>query len=178
MKSTLSISPANEGQYSAIRKIYTESFPDPERRPWESIVQPQSKYGPRLYAITMKIGAFTNLLGFITLWNFGTFVYIEHFAIAEALRGLNTGARVLSELRKKHPVIVLETERPDNSTPMAERRIGFYQRNGFHILDSDYIQPSYGPGLPEVPMILMGTDPSTDAKVVAETLRKEVYLAN
>lgn len=153
--------------------LYLDAFPPEERRPWSSIVAPASQAGPRL--IFVADGGHT-FAGFVTLWDFGTFVYIEHFAIAPSIRGRGTGARVLARLADMvgRP-FVLEAEPVADDNPMAARRIGFYQRNGFSLLDHDYVQPPYQSGLPSVPLRLMSTDPTIDAAAVERTLHSEVY---
>ncbi len=172
---TICIAPASEKHIGKIEEIYLSSFPEAERRPWETIVRPESDKGPLLHSITMKAGCAESLLGFITLWNFDDFIYVEHFAIDEALRGFNLGARVLSKLRKTHKTIVLEVEMPSDNNPVAARRIDFYRRNGFEIVNDEYIQPPYGPGLPSVQMYLMSSNPAVDTQKAAQNLHREVY---
>ena len=115
--------------------------------------------------------------GFISYWQFDTFAYIEHFAVNPAARGGGIGACALREFKAMSGLpVVLEVERP-GSNDMADRRIAFYRRNGFHTIDSyDYIQPPYAPGLPEVPLLLMCDRPDRiDPAHVDATLRGEVY---
>jgi len=80
--------------------------------------------------------------GFISYWQFDTFAYIEHFAVNPAARGGGIGACALREFRAMSGLpVVLEVERP-GSNDMADRRIAFYRRNGFHTIDSyDYMDP-------------------------------------
>ena len=52
---------------------------------------------------------------------------------------------------------------------IAERRVKFYERNGFSILKKDYIQPSYGDGKNALNLFLMGTfSPEDLEKSIAE----------
>lgn len=165
----ITLSFPSSAELTAIEKIYTEAFPPEERRSWSSLA---GDGNPELRSIVRD----GELAGMISYWNFGTFVYVEHFAIDPSLRGGGTGSEVLAELRRSlgRPV-VLEVERPADSNPMAARRIEFYRRNGFHVLSYDYIQPPYAPGLPSVPLLLMSTDPSIAPADVAATLHREVY---
>lgn len=153
--------------------LYLDAFPPEERRPWSTIVAPASQAGPRLMFVSDGGDTFA---GFVTLWDFGAFVYIEHFAIDPSIRGRGTGARVLARLADMagRP-LVLEAEPVADDNPMAARRIGFYQRNGFALLGHDYVQPPYQPGLPPVPLRLMSTDAAIDAAAVERTLHSEVY---
>lgn len=165
----ITLSFPTSAELTAIEKLYTEAFPPEERRPWSSLA---GDGNPELRSIVRD----GELAGMISYWHFGTFAYVEHFAIDPSLRGGGTGSEVLTELRRRlGGPVVLEVERPADSNPMAARRIEFYRRNGFHVLSYDYIQPPYAPGLPSVPLLLMSTDQSIAPADVAATLHSEVY---
>lgn len=154
----------------AAEQLYLESFPPEERRPWGDIVSGPA--GPELRLI-FRDGAFA---GIITTWDLGTWTYVEHFAIMPYMRGGGIGGLVLERLAgMDEKPLLLEVERPGDGNPMASRRIEFYRRNGFALLDYDYIQPPYAPGLPEVPLRLMCTDPATDAETATRALHTQVY---
>lgn len=166
------ISPLPEYMERA-RRLYLESFPPEERRPWEQIASPCDGAGPQLRMIADSAGEFA---GLITTWRFPAFVYVEHFAIEPSRRGTGIGGEAISLLisRERLPV-VLEVERPDAQIPTTERRIRFYARYGFKILPFNYIQPPYSPQLPEVPLMLMSTAPAPDPAEISRTLHREVY---
>ena len=88
-------------------------------------------------------------VGFISLWSFPEFLYIEHFAIDVNCRSHGYGSLVLQKIKDeyKKPVI-LEAEIP--LTTEQIKRIVFYDRNGFKVNSFPYIQPSYhgGEGVP------------------------------
>ena len=156
------------------RRLYLDAFPAEERRDWSTILMQPSdtRRGPFLKCIGLE----DVFAGMITTWHFDDFNYIEHLATDPAVRGAGVGSLVLSMLRQGFRTPwVIEVERPSDDNPMAARRIAFYQRNGFTLLDYDYIQPPYGPGLPEVPLLLMSTDPAIDPETAASTLRRKVY---
>ena len=170
---------ATTDMLTRLRKLYEASFPPEERRGWESITGAANDApGPILRAIRDDDGA---VCGMVTFWSFGKFTYIEHLAVDSGLRGKGIGARVLEELaRACGNAIVLEVDPPENSNPMAIRRIGFYRRNGLGILCEDgtpypYIQPPYATGLPSVPLLLMSTDITLDPREVEKVLHREVY---
>ncbi|MDE6854772.1 MAG: GNAT family N-acetyltransferase [Muribaculaceae bacterium] len=160
---------------SKAERLYLDVFPPEERRPWTDIAAPRLSDGPRLLFVASGAGV-GDFAGFVTLWDFGTFVYIEHFAIESSLRGHGTGAQVLALLRDMlaRP-IVLEAEPVSDDNPMAARRIAFYCRNGFALLDHDYVQPPYQAGLPSVPLRLMSTDAGISPAEVERVLHKRVY---
>ena len=158
----------------SLEEIYIISFPPEERRPWAQIMMPVAVEGPRLRAVYDSDSG--ECAGFITYWLFDTFVYVEHFAVNPAIRGGGVGSCALKAfIGSMGRPVVLEVEPADAVDPMAPRRIEFYRRHGFEILDYDYIQPPYAPGLPSVPLKLMSTDSSVDAGVVASVLHSKVY---
>ncbi|MDE6628869.1 MAG: GNAT family N-acetyltransferase [Muribaculaceae bacterium] len=166
-----------DGVHEQIERIYMESFPESERRPagewWRMICG--GEFPLQLMVICDDEGKET--VGFISFWRFSGFVYVEHFAVDARFRCGGTGSRALGEFLKRIDMpVVLEVERR-GANDMADRRIGFYSRMGFHTVDDfDYVQPPYAPGLPSVPLLLMSTRPEAVAPdVVAATLFREVY---
>ena len=169
----ISLIPAAACHLAAARALYEAAFPPEERRPWQSIVRPESEAGPRLHIISLSDGV---AAGFVTTWHFGGFVYVEHLAVDSCVRGGGIGAAALARLEEIYRLpIALEVEPPSDGNPMAARRIGFYKRCGFDVLDFDYIQPPYGKNLPSVPLLLMATPGTPEPVVIAETLHREVY---
>lgn len=143
-------------------KLYEDAFPPEERRPRELMLPDDPAFN--FYAVGDA--------GLMTVWAFDGFKYIEHFAVYEHMRGSGIGSEVLSALPG---VVVLEVE-PAESGEMARRRIEFYRRNGFELLDVDYVQPPYAAGLDAVPLRLMvrGELPCPVEDVV-RTLHSRVY---
>ena len=88
-------------------------------------------------------------VGFIALWDFPEFVFIEHIAIDEEKRAGGYGSKTIELVKEtyKKPII-LEAEAPE--TEQQIKRIRFYDRLGFKINSYDYEQPSYhgGEGVP------------------------------
>lgn len=157
-----------EQEFNMLQELYVDSFPPEERRPTEAII-PSDSPEFAFYAIKEDSGS---LLGLISLWRFAGFNYVEHFAINTSARNSGLGSKVLALIPEP---IVLEVE-PAESNPMAERRIGFYKRNGFRVLDHKYIQPPYSPGLSPVELRLMVKgDLSVSADEVEKTLHRRVY---
>ena len=157
-----------------IEDLYLTAFPPEERRTFEGFGQQflQKKY------IKVYLAKNTDLtLGFISLWTFDHFGFIEHFAVMPQYRGQNIGNIILKEIRMvcSGPV-VLETELPLDE--ISARRIGFYQRNGFHLLDKYYVQPSYDGITPGPELKLMSTSNSLSTENIEhiiKTIRTNVY---
>ena len=92
--------------------------------------------------------------GFLAVWEFESFIYIEHFAVDPALRNSGTGSAMLQELVKQYQKpICLEVELPEDE--LTRRRIGFYERNGFVFNEYPYIQPPISKGKSPVPLRIM-----------------------
>ena len=102
------------------------------------------------------------------------FIFIEHFEVFECFRGRSLGSKILNELIKKHSKIILETE-PSTLNDIAKRRVKFYQRNHFEILDKNYIQPSYGIGKNSLNLWLMGTFSPENLEKSIHEIYKIVY---
>lgn len=142
--------------------LYEASFPVEERRPRQQMPPPDPAF--RFYAV--------GEVGLLTAWDFGGYNYIEHFAIAPEHRGHGVGAQALAALSG---AIILEVEPPEDGE-LAQRRIEFYRRNGFQLLDYDYIQPPYTPDGTPLPLKLMvrGKLPVSIDTAVA-TIKHRVY---
>lgn len=126
-------------------RLLTSSFPENERRPMSSLKDIMEKEDRACCNVVLMDEVF---VGMLLYWNFIDFVYVEYIAVDPDIRGGGLGARILSLLKETAGVpLVLEVEPPHND--LARRRIGFYERNGFVLLDEPYFQPSYGmlPGL-------------------------------
>ncbi len=126
--------------------IYEEAFPPEERRPREAMRPADKAF--RFYNISSSR---RSVAGLLTAWDFGTFTYIEHFAVDPSLRGGGIGASALECLSCP---LLIEVEPPETGDT-ARRRIAFYLRQGFRLLDYPYIQPPYAPELPSVELRLM-----------------------
>lgn len=169
MNDSVYIQQIADADLDTAQRIYLDAFPPEERRPWESITD-RDKNRLRLEGIYRN----DLIAGIITTWKFDLFTYVEHLAIDRSFRGHNIGGSAIATLaRRENRPLLIEVE-PSGTTPDADRRIRFYHRHGFEIIDTSYIQPPYGKGLPSVPLWLMSTglvDPSS----AADILHAEVY---
>lgn len=158
-----------------INKLYHESFPIEERRPWELLTGLISSQMPffKLFTAHDEKGEFA---GFISRWTLPGAYYIEHFAVEPARRGEGIGGDILDTLiQGSDRPTVLEVELPEANDD-APRRIAFYRRHGFETMDDfTYFQPPYAPGLPDVQLMLMTTRPLDDPKAFTIMLHTLVY---
>lgn len=158
-----------------IERIYTEAFPPEELRPVEDLRRRAESHDNPLRLLIVRDDR-NEIAGLITCWCFPGFTYVEHFAVDNSLRGRGIGSNAMREFLSSLSVpAVLEVE-PCGLNEMAARRIAFYEKLGLGIIDYDYVQPPYAPGLPEVRLKLMSTDPAkTHPSEIEKILHREVY---
>lgn len=167
------ITTINDPALTFIKKIYEDAFPAHERREWSRLLE----------LIPLQDEMHLDLLhtddghiGLLIWWQIETAYYIEHFAIDAALRGKSYGAAVLNYYKDLLPgKIILEVEPPE--TTDAVRRISFYERLGYRVLDVDYRQPSYTDPDGSFSMLLMSNVPFQDGEgqILAEQIKNKVY---
>lgn len=93
-------------------------------------------------------------IGIFNYWNLPHFIFIEHFAILPENRDKSLGLQTMNLfLEQAQLPIILEVEPPE--TEIQKRRIAFYERLGFHLWTSEYVQPPYRSGFGCIPMRLM-----------------------
>ena len=164
----IEIKTVNHEWFGKLYDLYERAFPVAERRDRSAFVE-KLMHEPRFHC--MAIVPETDFAGMLTYWQFDSFLYIEHFAISEELRGNNLGGRALSGfVQDARWPVVLEAETPE--TAIARRRIAFYERHHFHIVRTDYLQPPYRKGGESIPMYLMCT-----ARAFADEQIRELQLA-
>ena len=135
----------SQSDLSGSYRIMQASFSDDEYRPYDEQLALFEEPEYRIYYMPA---------GFLAVWEFESFIYIEHFAVDPALRNSGTGSAMLQELVKQYQKpICLEVELPEDE--LTRRRIGFYERNGFVFNEYPYIQPPISKGKSPVPLRIM-----------------------
>ena len=173
----------NETDFSEIYRIMQASFPDDEYRLYNEQLALFEEPEYRIYyvPVTGWEGSGDNshrnsamhAAGFLAVWEFESFTYIEHFAVDPALRNSGTGSAMLQELvRKYQKQICLEVELPEDE--LTRRRIGFYERNGFVFNEYPYIQPPISKGKSPVPLRIM-TYGSAITQDTFEEMKRVLY---
>lgn len=157
-----------------VHNLYMSAFPEAERRDWQALIS-LCESNPDFEIRVVRDD--DRSVGFISLWQWSEWRYVEHFAVDASCRGRGVGADVLRAfLAEGSTPVVLEVEMPVDE--MSKRRIEFYRRLGFVLHDGfPYIQPSYGEGRPSLPMCLMtyGAAADMDLSAVAHLLYHHVY---
>lgn len=117
------------------------------------------------------------VIGFLAAWEFKEFRYVENVAVSPDIRGDGIGKRMMNHfmLQSDKPII-LEVELPENE--LKSRRIGFYERLGFHLEKYAYVQPSLRVGQDALPLRIMSYPArltSSEFEAMKKILYKEVY---
>ena len=161
--------------FDAVFRIMEQSFPSDEYRPYEEQRALLSRHNYQILVDREQVSG--RIRGFLALWTFSEFLFVEHFAVDAAFRNQGIGARMLHELiERTQKLLCLEVELPD--TELAARRIAFYQRAGFALNKYPYWQPPISMGRQAVPLRIM-TAPTPVSKAQFENIQallyKEVY---
>lgn len=167
-------SPISEREFSEFITLMEEAFPKEERRTRKAF------YELCKGCADYKIYSFfdgNKLVAFFTVWEFGTFRFGDHFAVAKSERNKGIGACLLSEILSQSALpFILEVEPAENE--IAARRINFYMRNGFVKNDFPYLLPPMQEGCEAIPMYIMSYPCALSQGEfieIRDTLYKTVY---
>lgn len=136
--------------FQKIYSLLTDAFPQNEYRPFSAQYALFHQPAYCLYT-RMQEDEIVALMG---MWKMDDFLFIEHIAVSNHLRGQGIGSQILKKFaltKQKH--VILEVEPPQTET--AKRRIAFYERLGFHLNTYYYEQPAYYPDQDPFPLFLM-----------------------
>lgn len=156
------------------KRIYAhmkESFPREELREYEDFYKVFNE--EKNYAVYFLYEG-AEEVGFIAVWSFPFFAFIEHFAVYPAFRGKNYGSVALEEMKRRYSCLLLEIELPTEEIQI--KRLRFYLRAGFQENGFYYEQPPYRKDGKPVPMkILSYPAPVSDAQETVSVLYSAVY---
>ena len=128
----------NSPLFNICWNLYNQAFPEIERRPLDYHLEAMGKDAFNFEAILLN----NSFIGFISWWEFDDVIYIEHFAVDNSLRGGGYGKKILNDFIQEYSKpIILEVEHPQDF--MQQRRINFYEREGFILNPYNYSQPPY-----------------------------------
>lgn len=156
-------------------QLYEESFPIEERRDTSEWLL-QNEQNPLFNILCIKQDQ--NFQGILSYWTFGSFYYVEHFAITSQHRGAGIGSaalEVFTTARTQHPII-FEVEPDTDET--THRRILFYKKHRFEIVDRPYLQPPYHKGSSPLPLNIMCNNVDfaiRNFSYIVKTLHSQVY---
>ena len=160
----------NRKKISKIFSRYEKTFPEDERRSKEQFLDLAEN--PDVFVFLIKNEDET--IGYCVIWELNDFYFLEHFEVFEEFRNQKFGEKILESLQEKFEKMILETE-PDSLSEIAARRLQFYQRNGFEIVEKNYLQPSYGEGKSSLHLFLMANFEPENVETLIQEIHKIVY---
>ncbi|HBN96524.1 MAG TPA: N-acetyltransferase [Firmicutes bacterium] len=156
--------------FPKVYDIAKEAFPPSETRPYE---EARALLDDPQFNIHVVKSEERKIGGFLVIWDFPTFNFMELFAIRKNMRGLGLGSAALKlYLKDTSQPLILEVESYD--TPIAKRRIKFYERLGFTLNDINYLQPPMRENAPDVPLMVM-SHPEPIAENRQEKLTAQIF---
>lgn len=135
----IKITPSESKLWEQVWRLYTDSFPEWERRRISSHSRASEDDAFNTY-IALDNG---NLMGLVFYWKSDGMIYIEHLAVNPIMRGKSIGSTIVKGLIDEYPdfTILLEIDPPVDE--ISKRRLAFYERLGFVMNDYEYVHPSY-----------------------------------
>lgn len=155
------------------KDLFESAFPDEERPPFGEL---KNRNTEKFHFMVATNEDGDEPIGILSYWTFEDFIYIEHFAIDEALRNQGLGKAVfLNFLSQQTQQVILEVEHPHDE--VSEHRVEFYSSMGLYINPQEYIQPPYQKGKVSVPMIIMSKYELEDDEFdeIRDIIYREVY---
>lgn len=145
------INRSDDEQQAFVQQVLKQCFPFEEYRDFEEFKDVIRHKKEFICNIVMKD---EDPIGIFNYWNLPHFIFIEHFAILPENRDKSLGLQTMNLfLEQAQLPIILEVEPPE--TEIQKRRIAFYERLGFHLWTSEYVQPPYRSDFEGIPMQLM-----------------------
>lgn len=164
------VSTVDDFRLEEIYRSYANTFPEDERRSETQfrklLNHPKAKVISLLHDATF--------VGYLILWELSESVFVEHLEIFPQYRNQNLGSTVFKYLFQEYSKIILESE-PEFWHEEASRRIKFYLRNGFQVIDNEYIQPAYEPEKNAVALWLLANFQPGKKNVMIEEIYDVVY---
>ena len=131
------ITSESEALFRPLYAMYQKSFPLHEQRLPRHQVEALADPAYHFEAI-IENGQLAGLIGY---WLTEAFAYIEHFAVSPELRGRALGSGALEEFGRRHSLVILEIDPPEDE--LSIRRERFYRRLGFQSNDYPHLHPAY-----------------------------------
>jgi len=104
---------------------------------------------------------------------FDTFIFIDYLWVSAETRGQGIGHQLIEKLKRKNKPIILEVEPVDYDDTDTEKRLHFYNREGFtHAQSIGYTRRSLATN-EETPMEILYWSPNNESEeVIYEQMRK------
>lgn len=163
-----------------MKRISTEDFDKAYSVLADAFIPEEIKSYPRLLSEFMTKGLQifakeddNNIVGVITCWEFENFVFVENFAVIPEKRGCGIGTQLINDIISHFSgkSIILEVEEPDSAT--RKRRVEFYEKCGFTLSDTTYIQPALRDKPSEISLRIMHTN--TIDKALLTAYKEDIF---
>ncbi len=162
-----------------MKRISTEDFDKAYSVLANAFIPEEIKSYPRLLSefMTKGLQIFTendkDIIGVITCWEFENFVFVENFAVVPQKRGCGIGTQLINGIISHFSgkSIILEVEEPDSDT--RKRRVEFYEKCGFTLSDTAYLQPALRDKPSEINLRIMHTN--TISKALLTAYKEEIF---
>ncbi len=160
-----------QDEFSQVFDIMKASFPPEEMRPY---VEEENLLNIDQYEIyVIRDEDQESVKAFISIWEFPSFIYVEHFAVSPDFRNQGLGGEIIDRLcEDTDKDVILEVEPAGEE--MANRRIAFYERHGFQLNDYPYFQPKLTDDHDELPLQLM-SQPAPLSEDQFDDIRQVLY---
>lgn len=165
------ITDKNDSRLNQIIDLYISAFPEEERRDLNQLRQLIEK-ADNMYLNAIE--ADDKLCGLFIYWKMDGFYYMEHLAVFPEMRNMKIGQQVLEHVAAHlDGTRILEVE--PAADEMTTRRINYYSRNGYHIVEKNYMQPSYRPSEDDFPLWVMSNNNTDNLSAQIEQIKEKVY---
>lgn len=162
---------SDDSSLDSLLDLYEKSFPIEERRDLSQLKRMIDSNSEMSVNSALVDGVVS---GIVICWDFDEFRYLEHFAVFPSMRNKNLGQQILNywaSLSEKPRI--LEVEPADD--PLSLRRVNFYKRNGYQVIYTDYIQPSYYTDADACRLWIMASKSDIDISNVLNVIKYNVY---
>lgn len=160
-------------KFDEVYEIMKESFPVDEFREYKE----QKKLLSRPNYFLKTTLHHDEVTAFCAYYEFDDFIYIEHLACTEKVRGQGIGTQLIRDvmLEAKQRPIILEVEPPVDI--LTKRRVEFYKRLGFILNDIPHYQPPLNLTTGTVELRIMSSCQLGDERLrkYSQILNTEVY---
>ncbi|RHR75490.1 GNAT family N-acetyltransferase [Odoribacter sp. AF15-53] len=171
MMNLIRITKSDDDRLERLIPLYKAAFPLEERRDIDELKR-MIREKPEMYFNAIECDG--ELAGLFIYWDLKDFYYMEHLAVFESMRNLRIGQQVLDyiALHLDGPRL-LEVEPATDE--MTTRRVNYYKRNGYEILDTTFIQPSYREDKDAGLLWIMGNGQPERLREFTERIKQVIY---
>lgn len=162
---------ATNYNFDEIFLLMQESFPKNEYREYKK--QKDLLKNPH-YKILPYFGENNQLLAFAAIWDFESFVFVEHIAVSKQCRGMGIGSKIMHGIiEKSNTNVILEIEPPVDD--ISKKRLHFYEKLGFKMNEYQYFQMPLNENDKPIPLKILSFPQKLSASKF-EKFKKIIYL--